>query len=178
MSKVFLYSLIIALLVVSCGGVHEKEMETVEKMQQSLEAVKGTYKRVDITKVNVANDTYKYNMNQISTYYSPDSIPKEMTNMVDFYKGIKKINKNFQKAYDNIEADIDQVDNQLKVLHSDLSKGGHSKENVAKFIENEQNNLDIVKSTCANLISNYETILMIHDSVAHKLNGILFENVE
>jgi hypothetical protein len=178
MKKIYLFSLFAVLLIVGCKSVHQDEMEKVEKMQQSLEAVKATYARVDITKVNEATDAYKMNMKQISTYYNPDSVSLEMTSMVDFYKGIKKINKNFEKAYSNIDEDIAQVDNQLKVLHSDLSKGGHSKEDVAKFIVNEQTNLDIVKSTCANLITNYETILMIHDSVAHKLNGVLFEDVQ
>jgi len=177
--KKALYFLFIVVSLSACSGNnYENEIAEIKEMQQTLSAIKTSYDKIDIKKVEVATETYKTNMSQIKTYYSPDSIPKKVAGIIDFYKGIKKCNKKFQNTYATFNSNLNLVDNQLSTLLLDLENGAHHPDSVKKYLEAERNNLDVVREECGILVDNYTTIVSIHDSLSIKVQNILLESVE
>ncbi len=176
--KLILLGLIFIFLISCDGSKYDKELKEVKEMQQVLDGVKLTYANVDISKADNAFSTYEKNMNQISTYYHPDSIPMDVYGLIDFYKGVKKNNKSVQREYKLIGEHIGVVDEQLRNLASDLKGGLIHEDSIVNFLENEHNNLQIVQDNVGTLVYSYEYMIAIHDSVAVQMQNILLNNVK
>ncbi|MCB9188292.1 MAG: hypothetical protein H6599_03315 [Flavobacteriales bacterium] len=178
--KIWSYGVMIllTLLSVSCGNPYEKEIKEVTEMQEVLIGVKQTYSQVDIAKVNFAMESYLKNMDQIKTYYKPDSIDQNITNLINFYKGIKISAKGFEDEYFAVGIQIEFIDKQLNTLKKDMENNADFNDSLSIFLENEHKNLEELSGEIGTLMYNYDYIISVHDSVASKVQNILLENVE
>jgi hypothetical protein len=178
--KKLVYSLValVTLLMISCANPYEEEIKNVEEMQVVLDGVKQTYSHVDISKVNFAMETYVKNMEQIKTYYKPDSVDENVTKLVNFYKGIKHSAKGFADEYYAVGMQIEFMQTQLNTLHTDMENKAEFNDSLDIFLKNEQLNLDELSQNVGTLLYNYDFIISVHDSVATKVQNILLENVE
>ncbi len=172
------YSLMALLFLSSCSNPYEKEIKEVHELQEVLKGVKQTFGTIELEKVTFAKETYEKNIAQIKKYYNPDTIDYNVVNMLDFYKGVKKSSKGFEEEYFLIDEKIKFVDNQLKNLKFDLENKIDFKDSLAIFIQNERSNIELLQNNLATMIYNYEYIVSTHDSIAAKVNSILFQNVE
>ncbi len=164
--------------MISCANPYEEEMERVEGMQEVLSGVKQTYAQVDIDKVNYAMEMYVKNMNQIQTYYKPDSIDQNVTELINFYKGVKHSAKGFEDEYYAVGMQIEFIEKQLSTLHADMENKAEFNDSLDVFLANEQTNLDELSKNVGTLLYNYDFVISVHDSVAAKVQNILLENVE
>jgi len=170
---------ILSLTFTSCNeSKFENELKEVQEMQEVLDGVKLTYSNVDISKADNAFSTYEKNMNQISKYYHPDSIPMDVYGLIDFYKGVKKNNKSVQRDYKLIGEHIVVVEQQLSDLASDLEEGLVPEDSIVNFLKNEHNNLQIVQDNVGTLVYSYEYMISVHDSVAVQMQDIVLKNVK
>lgn len=176
----WLYSIAfaLALLMISCANPYEKEIEEVEGMQEVLTGAKQTYSQVDIEKVSFAMETYVKNMEQIKKYYAPDTIDKNITDLLNFYKGIKHSAKGFKEEYNAIGMHLEFTDKQLSTLYTDLNNEADFKDSLELFIQNEHENLEALNQNIGTLLYNYDFIVTVHDSVSTKVQNILLQNVE
>lgn len=171
--------LALSLTLLSCkNDKFEKEIKDVKQMREVLEGVKLTYSKVDISKADNAFSTYENNMNQIRTYYHPDSIPVDVSNLIGFYKGVKKSNKSVQSDYKLIGEHIIVVEKQLNDLVFDIEEGLVPEDSLKSFLENEHNNLQIVQDNVGTLVYSYEYMVAIHDSVSVQIQNIVLKNVK
>lgn len=168
----------LTMLMISCANPYEKEMKEVEDMQEVLTGVKQSYSQVDIAKVNFAFESYLKNMEQIKTYYKPDSIDTNVTKLINFYKGIKHSAKGFEDEYVAVGMQIEFIENQLNTLHTDMENKADFNDSLSNFIANEHQNLDELSKNVGTLLYNYDFIITTHDSVASKVQNILLQNVE
>lgn len=173
-----LYSFLALVFLTSCANPYENEIKEVEELQQILTGVKQTFGTIEVTKVTYAKETYEKNMSQIKMYYNPDSIDYNVVYMLDFYKGVKVSSKGFEEEHALINQKINFVDNQLKNLKVDLENKIDFKDSLAIFIQNERSNIELLQSNVSTMIYNYEYIVSTHDTIASKVNSILFQNVE
>lgn len=168
----------VALLVVSCTNPYKEEIQDVQEMKEVLDGVKQSYNQVDIAKVNFAMETYIKNMEQIKTYYKPDSVDLDVTGLINFYKGIKHSAKGFEDEYYAVGMQIEFIENQLNTLLTDMENKADFNDSLDIFIENEHNNLNDLSENVGTLLYNYDFIITTHDSVATKVQNILLQNVE
>jgi hypothetical protein len=173
-----LYFSIAIVFLASCSNPYEKEIKEVEDLQEVLIGVKHTYSSIEVTKVTYPRQTSEKNMSQIKMYYNPDTIDYNVVDMLDFYKGVKKSAKGFEEEYNLIGQKINFIDNQLKTLKVDLENKIDFKDSLAIFIENERSNIEMLQNNLATMVYNYDYIVSTHDTIAHKVNSILFQNVE
>lgn len=179
MAKILsLYSFVALVFLTSCSNPYEKEIKEVEELQQILAGVKQTFGTIEVTKVTYARETYEKNMSQIKLYYNPDTIDYNVVNMLDFYKGVKKSSKGFEEEYFIIEENIKFVENQLNILKIDMENKANFKDDLTIYIQNERSNIEQLQNNLATMIYNYEYIVSTHDTIASKVNSILFQNVE
>lgn len=168
----------IAMLMISCANPYENEIKEVEGMKEVLSGVKQSYSQVDIAKVNFAFESYLKNMDQIKTYYKPDSMDTSVTKLINFYKGIKHSAKGFEDEYIAVGMQIEFIENQLNTLQTDMENKADFNDSLAIFLENEHHNLDELSKNVGTLVYNYDFIVTTHDSVATKVQNILLQNVE
>lgn len=178
--KIFLFIAISisTFLFTSCANPYLEEIEKVEAMQDVLSGVKQTYAQVELSKVNFAMETYLKNMKQIKMYYAPDTVNEEVTNLINFYKGIKHSAKGFEDEYFAVGMQIEFMDKQLSTLVNDLENKADFQDSLDIFLQNEQNNLDDLSKNVGTLLYNYDFVISVHDSLATKVQNILLENVE
>lgn len=170
--------LFIIVFLTSCTNPYSEETQELEGLQEVLTGVKQTYGQVDIAKVKFAMESYSKNMDQIKTYYKPDSIDQNITNLINFYKGIKHSAKGFEDEYYAVGMQIEFIEKQLSTLKKDMENNADFKDSLSIFLENEHKNLDALSADIGTLMYNYDFIINVHDSVASKVQNILLENVE
>lgn len=162
----------------SCGNSYKEEIKEVEEMQQVLQGVKQTYSQVDVEKVTFAMETYVKNMNQIKTYYKPDSTDEKVTSLLNFYKGIKHSAKGFEDEYTAVGLNIEFLESQLATLKTDLENNAEFNDSLDIFLQNERENLELLNQNVGTLVYNYDFVVSVHDSLAAKVQNILLQNVE
>lgn len=162
----------------SCSNQYTEEIKEVEEMQVILDGVKQSYNNIDAEKVTFAMESYIKNMDQIKNYYKPDTIDSKVTDLIDFYQGIKFIAIGFDEEYKEIGLNIEFLDKQLKTLKDDMDNNADFNDSLQIFIENEEENLELLNQNVATLLFNYEYVVSIHDSIATKVQNILLQNVE
>lgn len=176
-----IYFSIVALFifaVTSCSNPYEKEIKEVEEMQVILSGIKSTYQTIELEKVVYAKETYAKNMEQIQTYYKPDSVDVDVVNLLDFYKGVKKSAKGFEEDYKVLGEKIEFIDHQLVTLKNDLENNIDLKDSIAIFLGNEHQNIEVLQKNIGTIIYNYDFVTQVHDSISNKVQSILIQNVE
>jgi hypothetical protein len=174
----FTFITLIIVTISSCSNPYEKEIKEVEDLQVILSGVKSTYKTIELEKVIYAKETYTKNMDQIQTYYKPDSVEKDVVGLINFYKGVKNSAKGFEDDYKMIGEKIEFVDHQLTTLKNDLENNIDLKDSIKIFISNEKKNIEILQKNIGTMIYNYDYVVNVHDSIANKVQSILIQNVE
>jgi predicted nucleic acid-binding Zn-ribbon protein len=179
MNNFFRFFSIISLalvLITSCSNKFQKEIDEVTQMQVKVKGVEDSFNSLDPKKIDEAFAEYNIIMGQIKTYYNPDSITHEQSQLMDNYKGIKKGAKSFSSDYANLKNNITLLNTQLEKLKTDFENESVTPENTETFLNHERNNVELVQQNLSTLIFNYDFVLTAHDSLAPKVKSLIFNN--
>ena len=96
--------------------VFHDEINEVISLQTKLEALNQSFYNVEKDKVNKAKKEYDKNIKQIKKYYFTDTVDVDFVQLMNTYKGIKKLTKSFAKDYNNISSNLITMKKQKKIL--------------------------------------------------------------
>ena len=171
--KLFNIFILLCLFISSCYSLYDDEINEVISLQTKLEALNQSFYNVEKDKVNKAKKEYDKNIKQIKKYYFTDTVDVDFVQLMNTYKGIKKLTKSFAKDYNNISSNLITMKKQLENLKHDLEKNVFSIDSIGFFIEVEQNNINKLNENVSSFVIKCDDVIKIDDSLSSKVRSLI-----
>jgi len=162
-----------ALILIACGNNYKQEIKQAEELEETLLETEKEFLAMDINKIAQAKDAYTENIAVFKHKYIPDTVDQQLANDVNGYRYIKKSSSRVMSNYSKLTESIDLCKKQLSDLISDMEHDAISKEDVAKYLEQERFRASETISMIKETKKEYDKIIRINDSLGPKIDKVV-----
>lgn len=141
------------------------EIKKIDSLEAEVNKSLRECKTVDTSWVDPMTKTSSNNANLISQFFIPDTLIPEELNAITYYKGFRKVGKNFIKQRQILIKGFKKTLLQLKDLKTDAENGSLKKEDLDKYIlEEETVTTELIlmfndlKYTTKEILKNYDSL--------------------
>jgi len=128
-------------LVIGCNTKpdYTSEIKVIDSLENEVKKTLTDCKSMDTAWVNPVTKQANYNVKMIKQVYNPDTIDVDIVTMINYYKGFRKVGKNFVKQRQKLIEEFNKTLVQLKDLRTDAENAALSKEDLKNYILEEKN---------------------------------------
>lgn len=127
-------------LVAGCNTKPDftSEIKAIDSLETEVNKSLAECKIIDTSWINPVTRTSNYNVKMIKQVYNPDTLLAEETSAISYYKGFRKVGMNFKKQRKKLMDGFQKTLLQLKDLKTDAENGALKKEDLDKYILEEE----------------------------------------
>lgn len=166
MKKIF-FGFIISIGLFACKDTEvEKYLSQIDTLENTLDSSEMVLNnnKIDSTGL-IINNVRERILIVKKNYRSGDTINKEVGNLVDGYKSIRKGLARSGKIPATLQNAIPQAKEDLANLKHDIENGVNEREKYANFIENEKTKVNQITTLLSSFVSTQDKYLKKYDSL-------------
>lgn len=154
-------SIVSLTFLISCSN---SEIQELKEQQLKLNSIETIFNELELDYFEKACSGFDENMDLIHLFCA-DSISLKFVNSVNRYKIIKKSKDSFILNYKLLAKNLLLEKQQLKYLKLDLDNNLIPSDSIFFFLEKEKENLQSISDETNNVVSLYNEIVIVHDSL-------------
>ena len=167
-----IFSIVSLILLTACSNPEIKELK---EQQLKLTSIESIVNEIELDRFEKACSGFDENMDLIHLFCA-DSISLKFVNSVNRYKIIKKSKDSFILNYKLLVRNLQLQKQQLKYLKQDVENNLIPSDSILFFLEKEKENLQSISDETNNVVSLYNEILIVHDSLYHSIKELAKNN--
>ncbi len=168
---------IITLIGTSCQqGSFEAELEVIDSLEVSVEAVQQKFKQYDIDMMKEKATKAEQQLEFISNNWTErDTLPRSAAAFLSDYKANRKALKFYAEQIERTKTEAYHTLEQLKKLRGDIDQNAFTKEQVQQYLEDEKQATSVLIESDIALDTYYAKVITHHDEVRILVDSVILD---